>query len=149
MQEQAFELNIQDNTIFTGKIAAADVPLYYALADASVDPIYNDLAARGRCPIKIFESWAMGIPLVTSDVGDRKELLGEPSAGKISLPGNPKSLALSIQSVLENAQFAKSLSQLGKKRIKIYNWDILAKKLELFYKASLQLTAKDENQAKG
>jgi glycosyltransferase involved in cell wall biosynthesis len=70
----AKDLDISESVVFTGRVASELAPLYYSLADVSVDPADDSPASSGRAPLKIFESWAMGVPVVTSDVGDRKIL---------------------------------------------------------------------------
>jgi glycosyltransferase involved in cell wall biosynthesis len=70
----AKDLDISESVVFTGRVASELAPLYYSLADVSVDPADDSPASSGRAPLKIFESWAMGVPVVTSDVGDRKML---------------------------------------------------------------------------
>ena len=35
---------------FGGRVSASDVAAFYYLSDVSVKPVYNDDAARGRCP---------------------------------------------------------------------------------------------------
>lgn len=132
------ELDIQDSVIFTGRVNPKDVPLYYALSDVTVDPVYDDLAARGRCPIKLFESWVAGVPVVTSDVGDRKDLLGVPLAGLLAPPGDANALASSILQIIENSKLAGELSDLGRKQTKIYNWNRLGKELEIVYQRVFQ-----------
>lgn len=62
-------------TIFTGRIDPKEVKYYYKLADITVDPVNDDIAAKARSPLKIFESWACGVPVVTLPIGDRKELI--------------------------------------------------------------------------
>jgi glycosyltransferase involved in cell wall biosynthesis len=70
----AKDLDVSESVVFTGRVASELAPLYYSLADVSVDPADDSPASSGRAPLKIFESWAMGVPVVTSDVGDRKIL---------------------------------------------------------------------------
>jgi glycosyltransferase involved in cell wall biosynthesis len=74
LKDLALELQIIQEVIFTGRVPSESAPLYYSLADVSVDPADDSPASSGRAPLKIFESWAMGVPVVTSEVGDRKIL---------------------------------------------------------------------------
>ncbi len=84
---------MKDKVIFTGRVKPDEMNVYYRLADVSVDPVNDTLADRGRCPLKIFESWQMGVPVVTSDVGDRKILAGDPPAATLAQPGSEEDLA--------------------------------------------------------
>ena len=97
------DLQIAQSVIFTGRVPSESAPLYYSLADVSVDPADDSPASSGRAPLKIFESWAMGVPVVTSDVGDRK-MLGLRNKQLIELTEsfNDFSLAERINHVLNN-----------------------------------------------
>ena len=74
LKNLAQDLRISQSVIFTGRVPSESAPLYYSLADVSVDPADDSPASSGRAPLKIFESLAMGVPVITSDVGDRKML---------------------------------------------------------------------------
>lgn len=99
----------------------------------SVDPVYDDTAARGRSPLKLFESWACKVPFVTADVGDRRHLLGDPLAGLLAEPGNITSLAQRIIQVLAGQIDPSELVNLGQERVENYYWDRLVKDLESEY----------------
>jgi glycosyltransferase involved in cell wall biosynthesis len=76
LQNRVVELGIEQNTRFVGRVPPGDVPAYYAVADISVDPVLDDDVAQARSPLKLYESLAVGTPVVTGDVGDRRQALG-------------------------------------------------------------------------
>jgi glycosyltransferase involved in cell wall biosynthesis len=127
------ELGLQGSTIFTGRIPAAEVPLYYRLADVVVDPVIDNEVGRTRLPLKLFESWAAQVPFVTADVGDRKMVMGDPPAGLLAAPGDTDSLAQAILRVLSTPGLTEELRQLGSKRAVEYDWERLAQRLESVY----------------
>jgi glycosyltransferase involved in cell wall biosynthesis len=136
--DQAKTLGINQYSHFTGKIESTDVPIYYAIGDVSVDPVYDDDVARGRSPLKLFESWACGVPFVTSPVGDRQYLLGQPSAGMLVEPaGDPNALADGILHILKSNELAMELRRRGLGRVQQYTWDRLAVQLEHEYQRLL------------
>lgn len=118
---------------FVGRVSPDEVPVYYRLADVTVDPVNDDDAARGRCPLKLFESWASEVPFVTADVGDRSMLASDPPAALLSRPGDSTSLANSIIKVLQNHELANRLRQRGSERAREYDWEKLAKIMESAY----------------
>ncbi len=133
VKAMAMRLGIADKIVFTGRVAPDDVVYYYHLSDVTVDPVYDNAAAKGRCPLKLFEAWACGTPFVTSDVGDRKLLIGNPPAGMLSEPGNTLSLSKSIINILSIKPTSIALITEGKKKIPLFHWHILARKLEDTY----------------
>jgi glycosyltransferase involved in cell wall biosynthesis len=137
LRSQTQEMGIGDATIFVGRVSPEEVSLYYHLPDVSVDPVYDNEAARGRSPLKLFESWACGVPFVSADVGDRRALLGDPPAGLLAQPGNPLSLAEAILQILNNHDLSKELHERGLERVKAYYWDQLAMKFDVLYRCKI------------
>jgi glycosyltransferase involved in cell wall biosynthesis len=131
--EKASKMGLEEAVRFCGRIPQDEVSIYYRLADVLVDPVYDDPAARGRLPLKLFESWASLVPFVSGDVGDRRAVLGSPPAGMLALPGNPASLSSVILQVFENPELANELRQRGLERGKLYTWERLAQRLEAIY----------------
>ncbi len=133
LKDLANTLSISHATRFCGKVPPESVSLYYSLADVSVDPVYDNDAARGRSPLKLFESWACGVPIVSGDVGDRRYLLGDPPAGILSQPGDPRALSEAMHSIIKDPGLADELRIRGLERVKSFTWDQLARKLNQIY----------------
>ena len=109
------------------------VPYYYQLADVTVDPVNETEAAKGRCPLKMFESWMAGIPFVTADVGDRRILAGEPAAALLAVPGDSQDLAEKINSILNDDRLKAKLQSTGLEQVKEYTWKaIVTRNLAVF-----------------
>jgi glycosyltransferase involved in cell wall biosynthesis len=113
-----------DTVRFVGRVSSDEAPLYYALADVSVDPVRDDVAARSRCPLKIVESLAAGTPVITGDVGDRASLLS--GGGGLLVPaGNAAALA---DSLLHTLADPATLNRLGVEALqagKTHYWEVL------------------------
>jgi len=133
LKDQAATLGLEGAILFCGRVAPSEVVKYYHLSNVSVDPVYLDAAALGRSPLKLFESWACGVPFVSADVGDRRILLGEPPAGILTQPGDVESLTAALIEVLDNPDLAARLRQRGLERVQGYYWDKLAASLERIY----------------
>ncbi|MBN2149104.1 MAG: glycosyltransferase family 4 protein [Anaerolineales bacterium] len=119
---------------FAGRVSPEDVGLYYRLGQVALDPVHDDDAARGRSPLKLFESWAMGVPFVTADVGDRARLAGDPPAVLLARPGEPQALAEAILRVLVEPELAAMLRSRGLQRVADHDWNRLAERLEEAYR---------------
>ncbi len=103
LQAHAVTLGLGESVHFAGRVPPDKIPLYYHLADVSVDPVQDDGAARSRSPLKIVESLVAGTPVVTGDVGDRRMLLGDGELGVLVPPGDSGALAVGILAVLQDA----------------------------------------------
>lgn len=138
LQEMARQIGRLAQTRFVGRVRPENVTLYYQLADVTVEPVYDNDAARGRFPLKMLESWACGVPFVSADVGDRRMLLGSPPAGLLAQPGDAESLATAIHQILSDPGMAETFRQRGLERVRSYYWDQLAVELETIYQQTLK-----------
>lgn len=98
LQSQADDLGLTSSVRFVGRIPSAEIPFYYALADLTVDPLRRTIPAESSLSLKLMESLAAGVPCVTTDIGDRAQMVGE--AGTAVSPDNPHALAAAIIQLL-------------------------------------------------
>lgn len=133
LRNSASALGLAGAVRFVGRVSPEQVPVYYQLADISVDPVRDTFAERARSPLKLFESWESGVPFVTADVGDRRRILGLPQAGGLAVPGDKSSLAEVILSLLVDEAKCQHLQQLGWQRIEAFYWNRLVSKFSEVY----------------
>lgn len=126
LKEQARVLNLEEKVVFTGRVKPEEMNLYYSLADISVDPVNDTWADRGRCPLKLFESWQMGVPVVSASVGDRQELMGEEMKELLARAGDEESLAEVLKQVIFDPNKLNALKQTVIKRSQEYHWSAIA-----------------------
>ena len=131
VQNIVTERGLADSVRLAGRVAPEHVPLYFKLADVSVEPVHDDLTARARSPLKVFESMAVGTPVVAGDVGDRREILGE--AGVLVSPGNADALAKGLLTVLQNQAAKQHMVAAAMARRERYYWDVLVHDFEKMY----------------
>ncbi len=126
LRHQADALGLGETSRFLGRVDPSRAALYYHLADVSVDPVHDDLASKARFPLKLVESLATGTPVVTGDVGDRREILGDGAAGVLVSPGDERALATAICSVLQDNGTRVRMSEACRAIAPRYDWDALA-----------------------
>lgn len=110
---------------WAGRVQPEDVAAHFARAACSVDPVRDTPAMRGRSPLKVVESLAAGVPVVTGDVGDRREVLGD-EAGILVAPGDAAALADGLRRVLTDAPLRARLADGALRRARRYLWSALA-----------------------
>jgi glycosyltransferase involved in cell wall biosynthesis len=123
LRKTARRLGITDRVFFTGRVAPEDVPLYYRLADLSVDPVRDDKIACARFPLKLVESWACGTPVITGSIGERCRILK--CGGKLVKPGDARSLANGIIALLCDVDQLASMRDCAATLRNMYTWDHL------------------------
>lgn len=137
LQQQVVQAGLQDRVYFTGQVPYHAVPAFLALADLSVDPVHDDVVARARAPLKLIESMALGVPVVTGDVGDRAELLKHGASGALMHAGDAAALARVIIDLLSDSQRRHALSSAAYQQACTYDWDQLARTWATIYPRKL------------
>lgn len=124
LHQLAEHLGLATAVRFTGRVAAADVPFYYALGDVSVDPLRDTVAAVSSFSLKLTESLACGVPCVTTDMGDRKMAVG--AAGTAVPPNDAPALAAAILSILDDPAAAAMMRAAAHQMRESLWWDVRA-----------------------
>jgi glycosyltransferase involved in cell wall biosynthesis len=122
---RARNLGLGERAIFAGYVPYGAVPVYLALAACSVDPVADDMVSAARSPLKIVESMAAGVPVVTGDVGDRREMLGH-DGGLLVAPGDARALAHGLAALLADVDERAQRGELARRQAATYRWDRLA-----------------------
>jgi glycosyltransferase involved in cell wall biosynthesis len=122
LQAMAIDWGIQENVRFVGRIPPDDVPAYYAAADVVVDPVYDNEVARARSPLKLYESLAVGTPVVTGDAGDRRRALDNNEAMLVPA-GDANALGVRLVAILEDSGAREGLRRWAASRREELFWE--------------------------
>ncbi|MFA5146525.1 MAG: glycosyltransferase family 4 protein [Candidatus Omnitrophota bacterium] len=124
----AKDLDIEERVIFTGAVEHDKVPAYIASADIAVAPFEDNDVTRCKSPLKIVEYLAAGRPIVASDVGDVRAMVGD--CAILTEAGSPASLAGGILKLLGDERLRTELGARARKRAEeYYNWGRAAETL--------------------
>lgn len=127
------ELGIAGQVRFAGHVPLGAVASFTSLCDITVDPVHDDDVARARCPLKLIESLALGIPMVTGDVGDRRALLEDGRAGVLVAPGSAAALAEALQGLARDDARRAALGRRAQAVSAQYDWQVLAGQWQTIY----------------
>ncbi len=133
LQQRVSADHLQSVVRFTGHVSRSLLRVLLGVAEVTVDPVKDDAVARARSPLKIFESLALGVPVVTADVGDRRMLLADGRAGELVRPGDPSALAEGISHLLEDEPALRTKGERARAHVRAYDWDNLAGRFETVY----------------
>ncbi len=114
------------NVHWLGRLSTDEARRCYGAACCSVDPVRDTPTMRARSPLKIVESLAAGTPVVTGDVGDRREVLADGKAGMLAPPDDAQALASNILGVLRSTTLRAELQAGALRQREHYRWDTLA-----------------------
>lgn len=104
--------------IWLGQVSPTTAQQVIAHAHATIDPVRDTLAVAARYPLKIIESLAHGVPVITSAVGDRAEMIG--AHGTLIPAGNARALADAIDTYARAPRLPRHA---GHARVMHLTWD--------------------------
>lgn len=127
------ELDIEDITIFTGRIQHQDLASYYAAADVCVVPSHYEPFG-----LVAIEAMASRTPVIASEVGGLKFSVMNEVTGLLVTPQDETAFASAINSILSNPQWCKQLGENARERVAAkFSWDGVARQLDQQYLAEL------------
>lgn len=103
-----------------GAVAPGDIPALLAGAVATVDPVRDTPAMRARFPLKIIESLAQGVPVLSSAIGDRADIVGQ--AGFLV----PADDAQSLAAAMDTCHLSHWSPDLCRAQVRALHWRQLA-----------------------
>ncbi|MBW7998198.1 MAG: glycosyltransferase family 4 protein [Candidatus Glassbacteria bacterium] len=110
-----------NNVELTGALPHSEVFSRLAEADVCLVPFaVNELTDR-VCPVKLFEYWAMGKPVVATPCRELKRLAGE-HPGSLYLAENSSSTTKLLERFSNQPELRASSSRAAKAAVKDYDW---------------------------
>jgi glycosyltransferase involved in cell wall biosynthesis len=110
------------------------LPGYFAAATCAVYPFDDTLVNRTKCPVKLADLLAAGVPVVGQDVGQIGEYIEHGRSGLLVPPGDEDGLADALARVLHDPTLRAELSAGARRRIdERFSWSRSAADLERIY----------------
>lgn len=93
-------LGLGDAIDFRGYVPEEDLPGYFSSTDVFVAPIFDTVQDKARCPSKMFMYVPFNRPVVTSAIGEARELFGAEYPFYFE-PDNAEEMAACLRAALE------------------------------------------------
>lgn len=125
------------NVVFVERQLKEAMPRYWSLCDASLVQLRDSPLFAGVIPSKIFESMAMGLPILYAvPAGEGSAIVERHGAGICVPPADPAALAAAIGRLMQDTDLRRSLAQAALAAAPGYSREIQAEAcLEVFRKA--------------
>jgi len=121
-----------------GAFNCHDMPELYRQIDISIIIYHKSLWFKNITPTKFFDSLAMGVPVIVSDMGGLKEIIGRYNCGIVVDERNPKEVAEAIKKMSGNQALRHEMALNGLKAVEEnYNWERMQERLLNIYKTLL------------
>lgn len=140
-EEDAAELRNQlraagllDAVADIGWATEADLPALLASADVGLYLIDDTLLNRTKCPVKLVDMLALGLPVVAEAVGQVSEYVVHGETGLLRATGDVAGLAQDLVRLLTEETLRERLGAAAQTRQRRrFSWDTLAQDLEKVY----------------
>ncbi len=103
----------------------------------SID-IYVCVSKEEGGPNTILEAMCCGVPIISTDVGFVKDVLGKKQSQYIIEERNIENLKNKIKELINNREMLKKLSEENLEEIEKYSYDVIAKQFKEFFEKNLK-----------
>ncbi len=134
LEQAAFLAGFGDAVIVAGWQEPAALPDCLAAADAAIYLFDDTLLNRTKCPAKLAELAAAGLPLAAERVGQIGEYLVHNESGLLVASGDVDGLVEAAQRLLTDRELACRLGAAAAQRVRTqFAWEAAAGRLEQLY----------------
>lgn len=125
---------MEDKVTVLGAFDSADMPRLYSRIDISVMVYRQSLWFKNITPTKFFDSLAFGVPVIVSDMGGLKDIIGEYDCGLVVDERKPEEVADAMETLINDPDRRHRMGEQGLRAIREkYNWDLMREKLLASY----------------
>lgn len=133
-RQQLASQGILERFTDVGWVEPERLPALFAAADVGIYLMEDTLLNRAKCPVKLADMLAMGVPVVAEAVGQVPEYVIQGKTGLLRPSGDVAGLAQDVVYLLSNRAEAARLSDGAKKYIgEHFDWDTLSQLAETAY----------------
>jgi glycosyltransferase involved in cell wall biosynthesis len=136
LRQQFAETGLLESVVDIGWLPEAELPATLAAADVGLYLMDDTLLNRAKCPVKLADVAAVGLPLVAEAVGQVPEYVIHGETGLLRPSGDVEGLAGDVCRLLHDPLERERLSTAARRHIEQnFSWLNLAAHAELAYQA--------------
>ncbi|HRK82294.1 MAG TPA: glycosyltransferase family 4 protein [Saprospiraceae bacterium] len=119
-QRLANELEISDKITFTGRLSKAEW-----ISLSSDYDLFISTTNFDNMPVSVIEAMALGLPVVSTNVGGVPYLIEHEKTGLLVPPNDVEEMVRAITKLINNNAIAESLSQAARQKAEQYDWEVI------------------------
>ena len=130
--------------VLEGQVPFASLPRYLAAADISVIPQQDNAITRAQVPAKLIDAMCMGLPVVATDVGEMKQLVG--AFGRVVTPNDAEAFAGALHELLTDAKLRNRMGTAAREQaVREYSYSSNAARLHQHLEGALRQSVQRGN----
>lgn len=127
LQQGLAEHSILPAVVDLGWMEANELPLLLSSADVALYLMDDTLLNRTKCPVKLADLIAFGVPVVAEAVGQVTEYILDGRNGRLCAPGDVNGLIDRTVALLQNEPDRRRMADYAKSHYRRnFSWDLLA-----------------------
>jgi len=115
--ERVGRMNLTSQVFLHGRVPHSEMANTLSQARISISPLMAIPKFMHNIPVKVFESWACGLPVISSDLPPIRPFFRDGEFGLLVPPGNSQALAEAIEDLLKNPFRAEQMGRAGRKAV--------------------------------
>ncbi len=137
VEEKISAMGLEDSVTLTGKLPKEE----WIKLSESYD-IFINTTDFDNHPVSVIEAMALGMPVVSTNVGGIPYLIDDGIDGILSEPGNSQLFSNNILNLIRDSEFSARISANARKKVEEFDWNIIKEKwFDLLDKHSKRITA--------
>jgi glycosyltransferase involved in cell wall biosynthesis len=127
--------NLQDAVEYRGWVQPEDLPALFAGATAAMFPLDDTTLQRARCPARLADLLAAGVPVVAERVGEAASYIEDGEGGLLVRPGDETGFVAALARLLTDEELRQRLGERARHHMaKEFTWTKLAERAEAAYR---------------
>jgi glycosyltransferase involved in cell wall biosynthesis len=128
------EAGLASHVTYVGWRRQQELSGYFAASDLAICPFEDTLLNRARCPAKVADLMAAGLPIVADDVGQVGEYIEHLVSGYLVPPGEVRTFAAGVVRSLHDELLREELGRQARESVmRHFGWPRLAATVERAY----------------
>lgn len=137
---QAERLGLREAVEYVGWVEPEGLTACFARAALAIYPFDDTLVNRAKCPVKLLDLLAAGVPVVAEAVGEVREVIRHGETGWVVEPGDITGFVEAVVRLLRNTQLRQRLGEAAACDVQAHrSWDRLVETVEQAYRLTPQM----------
>lgn len=134
LRDAVKSLGIEDLVTLRGRIPHEAMAHVLSEARIAICPLQQIPKFMNNIPVKVFESWACGLPVIASDLPPIRPFFQRGNLGLLVKPGDPKDLADAIRTLLAAPELIEEYGERARQAVlRRFNTNVEIRKLVNLY----------------